>query len=616
MLKQYQLATATSRMETAISYMTPPEIAQSIKSSQLELAYERALRHAERIYEEERVRALRVQLLLLDNDNDELQEFAQQNDDEKHLLEESHEELRAQFSDLEAELQQTQMDLKARNRDLDHLKAEVTALSSASADATKLLSEKLSLVRELSALKPELEHLRSQASMQQKLLAEKLALQRELSSLQVELETEKRAVQRIKAQEKLAAREDSALATELEQLRKELAKTQRDAQRKEQESEAEVEELKKELAKTQRDAQKSDRTNKAEIEELKKELAKAQRDAQKNERDDSSEIEELKKELAKAQREAQKTERETRKRTTQWESEKEILEGKLDAFRNKLRTTKDQLKEAQDEIEQLQAAKMALSAEMTKARLGGATAANPKKRNIARFDPDMTIGTPGQGGPAAKKQRRSVNVGDKSTFSITPFLNRTMSILPESPAEEEQEEEPRKKPQTAKPRQLDGTATDTDNATDAENARKSGKPAQAKKNTASATKLKNSRPLKETTNSKANTTMKKPQLAKLIEEDSDMESEKEDTGRGVDKENDDNADTMTRDTKDTAKPETVLKRPHIFDEEDSSSAPKVRSLGRAGALGKINLKAKPVGKGKTLAEFSPLKRDRRAASVF
>ena len=44
----------------ALENMTPAEIYQSLKTTQLEQAYERALRQSERIYEEERARALRV----------------------------------------------------------------------------------------------------------------------------------------------------------------------------------------------------------------------------------------------------------------------------------------------------------------------------------------------------------------------------------------------------------------------------------------------------------------------------------------------------------------------------------------------------------------------------
>ncbi|EXJ76445.1 uncharacterized protein A1O5_00953 [Cladophialophora psammophila CBS 110553] len=539
-------------MDAELSCMSFAEISQSIQTTQLELAYERTLRDADRIYEEERARGMRVQLLLLEHENDGLQEEAESGEDQQHHLRETNEELQGRLAEVEADLQQAQMDLKARLRDLEYLRTEVNALSAASSDASKLLAEKLALSRELNTLKPELEHLRSQSSSYQKLLSEKLALQRELSSLQVELETEKRAVQRLKSQEKSSNREDSELAEEIDSLRRELAKLQRDAQ---------------------------------------------------------------------------KNERESRKRTTEWENEKEVLEGKLDAFRNKVRSTKEQLKDAQEEIERLQAAQMAQSTEMTKARLNGvATTANARKRNVARFDPDMTIGTPGNGGPAAKKPRISVNVGDKSNFSITPFLNRTLSILPETPPEEEGQRQ--KEQNTNVTEQVDGLDEDEDVAPKAQPVRK--KQTTAKRSTAPAVKRKGAQPLKETTNSKANGIVKTSRPDKIIEEESDMESDqgvivateaqktsKEDTERTR------NADPTAEEATQSEPPrkqKAATKRANIFD-EDSAPAPKIRSLagglaGKGGVLGRINLKAKAMGKGKTLAEFSPLKRDRRAVSVI
>ncbi|OQU94674.1 hypothetical protein CLAIMM_01004 [Cladophialophora immunda] len=542
-------------MDTELSCMDTAEIAQSIQSTKLELNYERALRDAERIYEEERVRGLRIQLLLLEHENDELQEQAESGEDEQHHLQEVNEELNGRLADAEADFQQAQMDLKARLRDLEYLKTEVNVLNAASNDASKLLAEKLALSRELNTLKPELEHLRSQNAAYQKLLSEKLALQREVSSLQVELETEKRAVQRLKAQEKSTSREDSELMEEVQGLRKELAKTQRDAQ---------------------------------------------------------------------------KTERESRKRTSDWENEKEVLEGKLNAFRNKLRSTKDQLKDAQDEIEKLQAAQMAHSSEMTKARLNGAgSTANPRKRNVARFDPDMTIGTPGNGGHAAKKPRISVNVGDKSNFSITPFLNRTLSILPETPAENDVEG--RKEDNANADQLVEGADADQDEDEDEAPTVQPPKRKQTigKKLTAPAARRKGAQPLKETTNSKANNIAKNSQPDKLIEKVSDMESDREDThnseGQRTNKENTEqteSTDTSTQEAKEPLrKQKTSAKRANIFDEEDTAPAPKIRSLGgglagKGGVMGRINLKAKSVGKGKPLAAFSPLKRDRRTAAVI
>ena len=510
-------------MATEISHLTSEEITQSIQSSHLEQVYERALREAERIYDEERVRGLRVQLLLLEDQNDELQERVDENNDELLNAADANEELRQQISEVAEDLQQTQSDLKARMRDLEHYKTEVNALNASSSDATKLLAEKLAMSRELSSLKPELDHLRSQSTTQQNLLGEKLALQRELSSLQVELETEKRTVQRIKSQEKSTAHDDSAL---------------------------------------------------------------------------SNEIEELKKELAKAQREAQKNDRESRKKNTDWESQKEVLEGKLDAFRNKLRSTKDQLKEAQDELEKVQAAKMAQSAELTKARLAGPSAIeNPKKRRVTRFDPDMTIGTPGHGGPAAKKQRTSVNVGDKSTFSMTPFLSRTTSIVADSPQADKEDDHDK----------ADETMNEQINAIVEEAVTKqniaSSPAVKAKPPPKKAAAPKAKQPLKESTKSKANAVVKKPSLPKVTEEEDEADTE--------------NVAPTAKSAEPAKKQKVLNKRPNIFDDGDDV-APKVKSLSfnaTTSSLGKISLVGLGKGKPRAFADFSPLKKDRRAAVV-
>src|SRR6201999_2465818 len=101
-------------MDTVLPCIDSSESALPIKTTQLELAYERALREAERIYEEERVRALRVQLLLLEHENDDLQQHVEKAEDEHRHLEDTNEELRAHLAEAEAGLQETQMDLKAQ----------------------------------------------------------------------------------------------------------------------------------------------------------------------------------------------------------------------------------------------------------------------------------------------------------------------------------------------------------------------------------------------------------------------------------------------------------------------------------------------------------------------
>ena len=407
-------------------------------------------------------------------------------------------------------------------------------MNSVSSDSTKLLTEKLALAREVATLKPEIEHLRSQYALSQNVLAEKLTLQRELSTVQVELETERRAVQRTKANISKSTEVDLKLETQ---------------------------------------------------------------------------IEDLKKEVAKERREAQKIERESRKQATEWESQKTILESKLDAFRNKLRSTKEQLKETQKELEENQSSKAAQRLEQVSIK---STIANPRKRQTAHFDPDATIGTPGHNGVhAAKRAKTSAVPGDKSTFSITPFLNRTVSILPDTPDADEQQ---KKLEDVEKPTKVDSEQGSPTRS-------KQPKPRKAQ---AASTRVKGSRVLQETkANPKANgkvrkgknSPVRKPSgLAKVTEEGDD--------------ENEEVVDSISELAK-AAKPAVIKKqkilgqRKSLFDEDDAEETKsRARTVGLLGAsrglrirggggLGPISL----GGKGKALAEFSPLKKDRRAPSI-
>lgn len=238
-------------------------------------------------------------------------------------------------------------------------------MNGTSMDATKLLTEKLALVRELSALKPEVEHLRSQVSVHTSLLAEKLSLQRQLTSVQVELEMEKRATQRALAKEGKSQEHDNRLEVQVEELRKEVAKERRERQR---------------------------------------------------------------------------VEREGQKELADWEGKKTILEGRLDAFRNKVRITKEQLKEAQNELQTAQTAAQAAGLLATADVEAEKRTRNPRKRGAAQLDKDATIGTPGALPVAKNSKKASTLPGDKSTFSITPFLNRT-SVPPELPVLDHHETE-------------------------------------------------------------------------------------------------------------------------------------------------------------------------------
>ena len=132
-------------------------------------------------------------------------------------------------------------------------------------------------------------------------------------------------------------------------------------------------------------------------------------------------------ELAAAKREKQTADQELQKKTTEFETKKVLFESRIETVREKLRATKEELKVTQADLH------ASRSGSAGDGRKGLETSRNPRKRSAAPFEQDVTLGTPGQL-PAAKKAKRVSTIpGDKSTFSITPFLNRTISVAPESP---------------------------------------------------------------------------------------------------------------------------------------------------------------------------------------
>lgn len=147
-----------------------------------------------------------------------------------------------------------------------------------------------------------------------------------------------------------------------------------------------------------------------------------------------SRIETLQADLAKERHNRQKVEREAQKASTESENRKTTLESRSDAFRTKLRTTREQLKEMQAALEAAQAtANAASSLSTTSLKPTVSLTKNSRKRAASQMDADSMIGTPGDMPMAKQIKRPSALVGEKSTFSMTPFLNRTASMAPDSP---------------------------------------------------------------------------------------------------------------------------------------------------------------------------------------
>lgn len=457
---------------------------QSLTSSALELKYERSAHLVDILSKDEDMRRLRFDLHILEDDNDELRELLQQEEDRSDAFERLVNENLARAEAAEAQLQEVEVDLRGREQELMTLHAEKSALKHSTADATAALTEKLALTRELSVLKPELEHLKAQAASTEALLSEKLALQRQLSNIQCEVENARREAQRALAKRRNTGVE-IAQEEQLDDLRKQLAKEKRARQRAEEaadvtQNDLNVDDVRKELAREKRARQKAEEkleeaqqatqvedvrkdllrekkskqklqnvldNAQAELEQERKAAARAAKRADGNaEADDQAE--ELRQELAKEKKERVKAEKAVQKAAAEFEAQKGVLDDKLNQFRNKLRTTKEKLKETEAQLAAGRETATAGPAKKTSTQAAAATK-NPKKRSAAQLDPDATtLGTPGDG-PAAKCGRKAAGVGDKSTFSITPFLNRTTSAAPESG--DEADASPAAKKQTKQP---------------------------------------------------------------------------------------------------------------------------------------------------------------------
>ncbi|KAK5692783.1 hypothetical protein LTR17_025276 [Elasticomyces elasticus] len=457
---------------------------QSLTTSALELKYARSTHLIDLITQEESTRRLRFDLHILEDDNDELRDLLSREEERSDSFERYVHSNLIRAEEAEARLQDLELDLRTREQELTTMRAEKEALQYNTVDLTAAVTEKLAMTRELSVLRPELEHLKTQAANAEVLMAEKLALQRQISEVQCEVENAKREARRalakrrntgveiaqeeqmdeLRRQLKKAERarvraEEAADVTQadlsIDEVRKELAREKRGRQKAEQALEeaqqnTQIEDVRKDLLREKKAKQKLEdalESLQTEVEKEKKAAARAAKRADGNAATDEQ-AEELRQALAKEKKARVSAERSVKQAAEEYQSQKAVLEDKLGQFRTKLRSSKTELKDKEAESEALRAELAAAGEAKAPAKKTAAAAAatkapakNSKKRNAAQLEADATtLGTPGDG-PAAKRSRKaSATVGgDKSTFSVTPFLNRTMSVAPEGSADDDEE---------------------------------------------------------------------------------------------------------------------------------------------------------------------------------
>ncbi|KAH7410199.1 hypothetical protein DE146DRAFT_341725 [Phaeosphaeria sp. MPI-PUGE-AT-0046c] len=477
------------------------DLQHSLRNATLELNLERSKHSVEVVAKDEEIRKLRVRQCLLQDENCDLHEQLDEEQARSDELEAALEEALAQVDEHQAAEETSQNQIRTQSRENANLKAELKAMENVTSDSNKTLSEKLALSRELSSLRPEVEHLRAQVESNQGLLTEKLSLQRQLTTLQVELENEKRTAARTLAKHGRNMEHDDDLRSELEEARKELAQEKKDrakseatlaklektaeqaqsdldsqqqatarlqakvdkiakkdtskASQRDEAHDAALEDLRQELEQERAARLKAEKVSKkggareAELEELRQELEQEKTARQKAEKiskkapaqDDSNDAD-MKQALEEEKRERKRQEKEYTKTLAELQGRNTVLDDKLSAFREKLRSTKDRLKEKEAELERMDRAQTAPPTKAT-VSTGAKPAKNGRKRMAATAEPETMLGTPGDG-IVAKKAKRATSVsamGDTSAFSLTPFLNRTGSVAPASPIAEEDEEE-------------------------------------------------------------------------------------------------------------------------------------------------------------------------------
>lgn len=336
-------------------------------------------------------------------------------------------------------------------------------------DSTNHIAEKLSLTRELAVLKPELDHLRSQLTHQQQTLAEKLGLERQVSTLEVELANEKKATMRALRKRESTDRAEDELQNKLRDAEKQLAaeRTQRErledqlAQEKETHQIALQEQgtarestadLRKKLQDAQRELQEAHEDKERLEEELQAEKRRAKKALSKASDDSAvaelqAQLEEIQEKLLAEEKQKEKIRKNADDAVAAAESRSSAYEKKLEKMKAKLQETQSELKQCQENLRKAQKTRPSVADEVAQKTAGRQAV---KKRRVQESTGDelsqISIDTPHAGEKpkrvAAKKKSKATEpslLGEKSTFSITPFLNRAKSAN-EDAAESDDEE--------------------------------------------------------------------------------------------------------------------------------------------------------------------------------
>ncbi|KAI0868940.1 hypothetical protein GGS24DRAFT_184533 [Hypoxylon argillaceum] len=445
------------------------------RTQRTQLLHDLELKHQKNGYEsdillkDEDVRRLRVRILLFRDENTALRDQVDINTNTNAKLVSRCDSLNTQIEAKIAMARSQEEQLRKQEREFSNLKAELESMNNLSETSANVLSEKLALTRELTNLKPEIEHLRSQVNHQQAILAEKLSLERQVTTLEVELANEKKATKRALQTRESNVRVEDELRKTLRETEKSLTAEIAERERLEDQLEQRMRthaitlqdqdntrEVEADLRKKLQDAQRQLREEKEEKERLDEELQNAQRASkklQRNENQNSAEAE-LRAKLEEAEAQVATLQEKSKRRHQEYEAAIAELEGRNGQFEKKLEKAKIKFREIQEALKKSQAELLKAQQQQVRSldnENDTKLATKPKairKRKAQEPTSEFTnieIQTPSA--EDAKKARRTMKktvfeptvVGEKSAFSITPFLNRTKNTSMSDEAEAEDE---------------------------------------------------------------------------------------------------------------------------------------------------------------------------------
>jgi chromosome segregation ATPase len=92
------------------------------------MAYRETLRNAELIIKDEGSRRLRLRILMLENENDDLHEQLALGDDRIDVLEQENQEIRSQLDRAQEDVLRQENELRTQSRELNNLKVSVNGM--------------------------------------------------------------------------------------------------------------------------------------------------------------------------------------------------------------------------------------------------------------------------------------------------------------------------------------------------------------------------------------------------------------------------------------------------------------------------------------------------------